>query len=311
MKKLVFLFAIIFTSCFTASAQFSFTSKAGKTFSVSSPPARTDYRGATSIFDYYYTVEDSDLVVYEVIRDEAKTISEIRVINVPIETIDKDYFRVRKGLVGGCILQTGKAYTRYTHAASSNSQETYSEGNLQLDFKTCEEAEAFRGKVLDDELGLGDLDLDLSDKPKEEPKSTMPAHLFALLGGGSRKTYQFSRKTDEIWDMTDNKIFKVGKISGSGEDVQMLDKTDSFYVYKLKNNRLYNGDKATAYSLINDSVCKSIGGGKCDEVFRISRDDESIYSLASDGSKYKYYKIMGQASNEEIFIILALLENLR
>lgn len=309
MKKFIFLFAMLLAFSFTASAQFSFTSKAGKKFSVSSPADIRDIRGGGIYVDFYYTVEDTDLVVYEVVISDGK-VDEVRVVNVPIDTIEKDSFKVRS-FANMWILQTGKPYKSYTHAARINSNETSSQSNLQLNFKTKEAAEAFRGKVLGDELGLGDLDLDLSDKPKEKPKSTMPAHLFALLGGGVRKTYQFNRKTDEVFDYSSNNVFKVGKISGSGEDVQMLDKTDSFFVYKLKDNRLYNGDKATAYSLIGDSVCKTTSPGKCDEVYKISGEDETVYSLASDGTKYKYYTIMGEASNEEIFIILALLENLR
>ncbi len=311
MKKFIFLFAMLLAFSFTASAQFSFTSKAGKKFSVSSTPQNTDYRGSTSIFDYYYTVEDSDLVVYEVVRDDKNVIREVRTVTVPLDTIEKDSFKVRS-FANMWILQTGKPYTRYTHAGDFDSKETSEGDNLQLNFEKREVAEAFRAKVLGDELGIGDLDLDLSDKPKEKPKSTMPAHLFAFIGGGTdKRLYQFSRKTDELWDVAEGNVVKVGKIAGSGEDLQLLDKTDSFFVYKLKNNRLYNGDKATAYSLIDDSVCKTTSSGKCDIVYKFSREDEKVYYVASDGTKYQKFKIMGEASNEEMFIILALMENLR
>jgi hypothetical protein len=306
MKKIVFLFAIIFTFCFTASAQFDFTSNSGKKFSVSSAPQNTDIRGGGFVMEFYYTVEGSDLVVYEVGKSNGAVGNSIAVTNVKIDKIDTNSFKVQK-LVSGCYLQTGTPYTKFTHGSDFNSDDKYSNNNLQLDFKSCDAANEFRTKVLGDsadELDLGDLDLSLEDKPKEKPKSTMPAHLFALIGVGSNKSYQFNRKTDEVWDYSDDKIFKVGKISGSGEDVQMLDKTDSFLTYKLKSNRLYNGDTATAYSIIGDSVCKTIDDGRCDVVYK-------VYSLDSKGTKYKYYTIMGEASNEEIVIILALLENLR
>jgi hypothetical protein len=311
MKKFIFLFAMLLVFSLTASAQFSFTSKAGKKFSVSSAPQKTESRGGGFVMEFYYTVEGSDLVVYEVGKSKGAITNRIAVTNVKIDEINANSFKVQK-INGGCYLQTGTPYTKFEHGSDFNADDKYSNSNLQIDFKSCDDANAFRTKVLGDaadEIDLGDLDLSLEDKPK--PKSTMPAHLFSLLGGGSRKTYQFSRKTDEVWDMTGDSVFKVGKISGSGEDVQMLDKTDSFYVYKLKDNRLYNGDKATAYSLIGDSVCKSIGDGKCDVAYKISKDDETVYSLDYKGTKYKYYTIMGEASNEEIFIILALLEGLR
>ena len=97
MKKFVFLFAMLLAFSLTASAQFEFTSKAGKNFSVSSPADRRDPRGGEMFVDYYYTVEDADLVVYEVIVIGGK-VDEVRVINVPIDPIDTEYFKARKGL---------------------------------------------------------------------------------------------------------------------------------------------------------------------------------------------------------------------
>jgi hypothetical protein len=308
MKKFIFLFAIIFTFCLTASAQFSFTSKAGKKFSVSSAPQNTDLRGGGFVMEFYYTVEGSDLVVYEVGKSNGAITNRIAVTNVKIDEINATGFKVQKS-GSGCYLQTGTPFTKITHGSDFNADDKYSNDNLQINFKSCDVANAFRTKVLGDsadDLDLGDLDLSLEEKPK----STMPAHLFSLVGEGSNKSFQFSRKSDEIWDMTSEKVFKVGKISGSGKDLQMLDKTDSFYTYKLKDNRLYNGDKATAYSLISNTICKSIGGGKCDTVYIISRQDEMIYSFVNE-TKFKEYAILGEGSNEEIFIMLALLEGLR
>jgi hypothetical protein len=318
MKKFIFIFTIIFTFCLTASAQFDFTSKNGEKFSTNSKPDYKEPLGGGSFVDNYYIVSGSELIIYYVPVSTGE-ISEISVTKVDTNKIGLANFNARE-FAGNCSLKLATPVRTYTHYKRGTDIDEYSSSDKGLTFPNCEAANAFKAKIKGNfssekkdeevELELGDIDFNLDDKPKEKPKSTMPAHLFALIGVGSNKSYQFNRKSMEIWDMTGDSVFKVGKISGSGEDVQILDKTDSFYVYKLKDNRLYNGDKATAYSIINDSVCKSIGDGKCDVVYRFNRDEEMVYSVVNNQS-FKEYSIMGEASNEEIFIILALLEGLR
>ena len=318
MKKFVFLFAIVITFCFTASAQFSFTSKNGEKFSTTAKPDYKEPLGGGLFVENYYIVNGSELIIYYVPVSNGE-ISEIGVTKVDTNKIGLANFNARES-AGNCSLKLATPVARYTHYARGTDIDEYSSSDKDLTFPNCEAANAFKAKIKGNfssekkdeevELELGDIDFNLDDKPKEKPSSTMPAHLFSLVGVGSNKSHQFNRKTDEIWDMTDSKVFKVGKISGSGKDLQMLDKTESFYSYKLKDNRLYNGDKATAYSLIGNTVCKSIGGGECETVYKISGEDEMVYSVVNNQS-FKEYAILGEASNEEIFIILALLEGLR
>ncbi len=318
MKKFIFLFAIVITFCFTASAQFDFTSKNGENFSTNSKPDYKEPR-AGGFTDNYYIVSGSELIIYYVPVSDGE-ISEIGVTKVDTNKIGLANFNARES-AGYCRLKLATPVTKYTHYKDGTDIDKYSSSDEDLIFPNCEAANAFKAKIKgnfssekkDEEvdLELGDIDFSLDDKPKEKPKSTMPAYLFSLIGVGSNKTYQFNRESMEVWDNTNRMPFKVGKLSGSGKDLQMLDKTDSFYVYKLKDNRLYNGDTATAYSLISNIVCKSVGGGQCETAYRISREDEMVYSLDYKGTKYKSYTIMGEASNEEIVIILALLEGLR
>jgi hypothetical protein len=318
MKKFIFIFTIIFTFCFTASAQFDFTSKNGERFSTNSKPDYKEPLGGGLFVDNYYIVSGSELIIYYV-PVSTREISEIGVTKVDTNKIGLANFNARE-FAGNCSLKLATPVTTYTHYKRGTDIDEYSSSDKGLTFPNCDAANAFKAKIKGNfssekkdeevELELGDIDFNLDDKPKEKPGSTMPAHLFSLVGEGSNKSFQFSRKSDEIWDMTSENVFKVGKISGSGKDLQMLDKTDSFYTYKLKDNRLYNGDKATAYSLISNTICKSIGGGKCDTVYIISRQDEMIYSFVNE-TKFKEYAILGEGSNEEIFIMLALLEGLR
>lgn len=310
MKKIVFLFAVIFTLSFSASAQFSFTSNAGKKFNVSSAPQRTENRGGGFVMEFYYTVEGSDLVVYEVAKTKGVVSNSIAVIKVSIDKIKADKFKA-KTFNGYCYLQTGTTYTKITHGADYNSNETYTGDNLQLDFKTCDDAEELRKKVLGDaaeDLDLSDLDLDL-DKPKEKPKSTMPAHLFALIGTGSKGFYQFNRKNMEIWDYKTNNVFKVGKIVDSGSQLKMLNAEESYFTYNVKDGKLYNGAKYLDIKLINDNICKSGFDQICFEKWEIDRDNEHIYRVFDNGkTRYEQYKIKGEATNEEILLIFAYLE---
>lgn len=313
MKKIVFLFAIIAVFSFTASAQFSFTNNSGKKFSVSSAPQKTDPRGGGFVMEFYYTVEGSDLVVYEVGKTNGVVGNSIAVTKVAIDTIKSDRFKVRESDFGGCYLQTGTAFTKITHGADYNATDKYSNSNLQLDFKSCDAANELRTKVLGEDLGLDELDLSLEDKPKE--KSKMPAHLFALIGEGSRGFYQFNRKTMEVWDYKPRDIFKVGKINDLGEELQMLDETDSYFTYKIKDSKLYNGDKSLGYSIVAATssgfvICRSLGNGTCNSKYAVDRDAEMVFGIDSNGKRYENYKIMGEASDEEILLILALLEKL-
>jgi hypothetical protein len=305
MKKFIFLFAIVFTFCFTASAQFSFTSKVGKKFSVSSAPQNTESRGGGFVMEFYHTVEGSDLVVYEVGKSDGEISNRIQVTRVPIDKIKASSFKVEKS-GSGCYLQTGTPYTKFTHGSNFNPDDQFSGSNLQLDFKNCDDANAFRTKVLGDsadELDLGDLDLDLEDKPKA--KSTMPAHLFALVGGAASKTYQFNRKNMEVWDYTRDDIFKVGKIS----QLRMLVADESYFTYNVRNGKLYNGDKFLGIELDGDEICKTFNGEKCFSKYEIDREEGILYSVFEDGKKrYKQYTISGEATNEEILLVFALIE---
>lgn len=310
MRKIVFLFAIIAAFTFTASAQFTFTNNSGKEFSVSSAPQKTDPRGGGFVMEFYYTVEGSDLVVYEVGKKNGAVTNSIAVIKVEIDTIKPDRFKVRESDFGGCYLQTGTAFTKITHGSDYAANDTYSNDNLQLDFKSCDAANEFRTKVLGEDLGLEELDLDLEDKPKEKPKSTMPAHLFALIGTADRGFYQFNRKNMEVWDYKPRDIFKVGKIADLGEELRMLAADESYFTYKVKDGKLYNGDKFLGIELVNDIICKSFNGEKCFSRIQIDRDNSYIYSVFDKGNatRYEQYKIMGEATNEEILLIFALLE---
>jgi hypothetical protein len=318
MKKFIFLFALLLAFSLAASAQFDFTSKNGEKFSTNSKPNYKEPLGGGLFVDNYYIVSGSELIIYYVPVSNGE-ITEIGVTKVDTNKIGLANFNARE-FAGNCSLKLATPVTKYTHYKRGTDIEKYSSNDKDLTFPNCEAANAFKAKIKgnfssekkDEEidLELGDVDFSLDDKPKEKPKSTMPAYLFSLFGEGSSKSFQFNRKTMEVWDMTSESVFKVGKISGSGKNVQMLDKTDSFFTYKLKSNRLYNGDTATAYSLIGDTVCKSVGEGKCETAYLISRQDEMVYSVIGN-DKFKEYEIMGEASNEEIFIILALLENLR
>jgi hypothetical protein len=305
MKNIIFIFAIVLTFCFTATAQFSFTSQAGKKFSVSSAPQKTDPRGGGFVMEFYYTVEGSDLVVYEVGKSDGEISNTIQVTKVPIDQIKANSFKVQKS-GSGCYLQTGTPYTKFTHGSNFNPDDKYSSNNLQLDFKNCDDANAFRTKVLGDEadeLDLGDLDLDLEDKPKA--KSTMPAHLFALVGGAASKTYQFNRKNMEVWDYTRDDIFKVGKIS----QLKMLVADESYFTYNVRSGKLYNGDKFLGIELDGDEICKSFNGEKCFSKYEIDREEGILYSVFEDGKKrYKLYTISGEATNEEILLIFAFIE---
>lgn len=310
MKNIVFSLAIVLTFCFSASAQFSFTSNAGKKFSVSSAPQKTDIRSGEFVMEFYYTVEDSDLVVYEVGKKNGALTNSIAVIKVPINQINSQKFKVLKE-GNGCYMQTGTAFTKITHGSDYNSSETYSSDNLQLDFANCDAADALRTKVLGDaadELDLGDLDLDLEDKPKEKPKNTMPAHLFALIGEGNRGFYQFNRKNMEVWDYKSNDIFKVGKIANAGGELKMLNADESYFTYRVKGGKLHNGNKFLDIELVEGSICKSYNGEKCFSRWQIDREDGFIYAVFEGSKRYEQYKIMGEASDEEILLIFAYLE---
>jgi len=311
MKKIVFLFAIVLTFCFTASAQFEFTSKAGKEFSVGFAPQRTENRGGGFVMEFYYTVEGSNLVVYEVAKTKGVISNSIAITTVPIDEIKADRFKVQKTEYG-CYLQTGIPFTKFTHGADYNSDEKYSNDNLQMDFKSCDDAEELRKKVLGDaadDLDLDDLDLSLEDKPKEKPKSTMPAHLFALLGRTKEKSYQFNRKNMEVWDYSSNNVFKVGKIVDSGSELKMLNTDESYFTYRVKDGKLYNGNKFLDIELLGKNICKSFNGEKCFSKWEIDRDNEHIYSVFDKGAtRYEKYKIMGEATDEEILLIFAYLE---
>jgi hypothetical protein len=236
----------------------------------------------------------------------------IAVTKVAIDTIKPDRFKVREADYGGCYLQTGTAFTKITHGADYNANDKYSNSNLQLDFKSCDVANEFRTQVLGEDLGLDELDLSLEDKPKEKPKSTMPAHLFALIGQGSKGFYQFNRKNMEVWDYKPRDIFKVGKVVDNGTDLRMLVADESYFTYKVKDGKLYNGDKFLGIELVNDVICKSFNDEKCFSRFQIDRDNSYIYSVFGKGNatRYEQYKIMGEATNEEILLIFALLEKL-
>jgi hypothetical protein len=305
MKQIIFLFAIVLTFCFTASAQFSFTSKAGKKFSVSSAPQKIEFRGGGFVVEFYYTVEGSDLVAYEVGKSDGEISNTIDVTRVPINKINANSFKVQKS-GSGCYLQTGTPYTKFTHGSNFNPDDKYSNNNLQLDFKNCDDADAFRRQVLGDaadDPDLSDLDLDLEDKPKA--KSTMPTHLFALVGGAASKTYQFNRKSMEVWDYTRDEVFKVGKIS----QLKMLVEDESYFTYNVREGKLYNGDKFLGIELDGDEICKSFNGEKCFSKYEIDREEGVLYSVFEDGKKrYKQYIISGEATNEEILLIFAYIE---
>jgi hypothetical protein len=305
MKKIVYLFAVIAAFSFTASAQFSFTNNAGEKFSVSSPPQKTDPRGGGFVMEFYYTVEGSDLVVYEVGKTNGVVSNSIAVTKVAIDTIKPDRFKVREADYGGCYLQTGTAFTKITHGSDYAANDKYSNSNLQLDFKSCDVANEFRTKVLGEDLGLDELDLDLEDKPKEKAKSTMPAHLFALVGGAASKTYQFNRKNMEVWDYTKDDIFKVGKIS----QLRMLVADESYFTYNVRDGKLYNSDKFLGIELDGDEICKTFNGEKCFSKYEIDREEGILYSVFEDGKKrFKLYTISGEATNEEILLIFAFIE---
>lgn len=310
MKKIVFLFAIVLTFCFTVSAQFEFTSKAGKEFSVSSAPQRSENRGGL-VMEFYYTVEGSNLVVYEVPKTKGKISNSIDVTVVPIDQINKTKFKVQK-IENTCYLQTGTSFTKITHGADYNSNDKYSSDNLSIYFNNCDDAEELRKQVLGDaadDLDLSDLDLSLEDKPKEKPKSTMPAHLFALLGRTKEKSYQFNRKNMEVWDYSSNNIFKVGKIVDSGSELKMLNDDESYFTYRVKDGKLYNGNKFLDIELLGKNICKSFNGERCFSKWEIDRDNEHIYSVFDKGAtRYEKYKIMGEATDEEILLIFAYLE---
>jgi hypothetical protein len=96
----------------------------------------------------------------------------------------------------------------------------------------------------------------------------------------------------------------------------MLDKDESYSTYSVKTvagssyPRVFNGDRRTGFSIIDDAICYSTGNGECEIKYRILRDDEIVYSVA-DNKNFAAYKIMGEATNEEITILLALLERFR
>lgn len=137
----------------------------------------------------------------------------------------------------------------------------------------------------------------------------MPAHLFALLGGGVGKSYQFNRKNMEVWDYTSNDIFKVGKIDDPGAELKMLMADESYFTYNVKDGKLYNGNKFLGIELDGDNICKSYNGEKCFSKFEIDREEGILSSVFENGAKrYKKYTIMGEATNEEILLIFAYLE---
>lgn len=313
MKKFIFLFAMLFAFSLTAAAQFEFTSKAGKKFSVNSAPQDSENSAGGFVMEIYYTVEGLDLVAYYVGKTNGVMSNSIAVVNVKIDKIDSDYFKVKK-LGNGCYLQTGTPYTKITHGSDFNADDNYSSDNLQIDFKSCDVATAFRAKVLGDaadEPDLGDMDLSLEDKPKEKPKNTMPEHLFALIGEGSSKFFQFNRKTMEVWDYTSDSVFKVGKINDLGSDkLQMLSKDDSYATYNVKDGKLFNGTKSLGWELDGDGFIAKLPSGDAYRTYSIDRDAGYVYFVTLENKKLKQYAIMGEASDSEILLIFALLEGI-
>ncbi len=264
--------------------------------------------------EFYYTVEGSNLVVYEVPKTKGKISNSIDVTVVPIGEINKTKFKVQK-FENVCYLQTGTSFTKITHGSDYNANDKYSSDNLSMYFKNCDDAEELRKQVLGDaadDLDLSDLDLDLTDKPKEKPKSTMPAHLFALLGRTTEKSYQFNRKNMEVWDYTSNNVFKVGKIVDSGSQLKMLNADESYFTYNVKDGKLLNSEKQLAVYLAGNYICKDENGEKCFSKWEIDRDNEHIYSVFDKGkTRYEKYKLMGEATNEEILLIFAFAEKLK
>lgn len=310
MKKIILSLAVILTFCFGVSAQFNFTSSDGTTFSNSGEP---DYTGDGHL---YYSVKGSQLVIQQV-GFSGEKISYVRVINVDINKINLDRFRVSK--LGNRYQISLGIPVKWTTYSNSSLPESYQADGYDLSFTSLEAANAFKEKIADNfsqdkkdeefDKALGDLDLDLDDKPKEKPKSKMPAHLFALLGEGSRGAYQFNRKNMEVWDYKSNDIFKVGKIADSGSELKMLNADESYFTYRVKDGKLYNGNKFLDIELVEGNICKSYNGEKCFSKWQIDRDDEYIYSVFDNGAKrYTQYKIMGEATDEEILLIFAYLE---
>ena len=211
--------------------------------------------------------------------------------------------------------------TKYTHYKSGTDIDEYSSSDKDLTFPNCEAANAFKAKIKgnfssekkDEEvdLELGDLDLSVEEKPKEKPKNTMPAHLFALIGEGSSKFFQFNRKTMEVWDYTSDSIFKVGKINDLGSDkLQMLNKDENYSTYNVKDGKLFNGTKSLGWELDGDGFIAKLPNGQTYRTYSIDRDAGYVYFVTPENEKLKQYAIMGEASDSEILLIFALLEGI-
>lgn len=309
MKKIFLSAVLILAFCLGVSAQFSFTASDGTTFENSNEP---DYKLDGHL---YYSIKDSRLAVYQV-RFGGEKVSSVRVMNVDLNRINLDQFRVSK--LGNRYLLSLGIPVKWTTYSDAFPTESYQADGYDLSFASLEAANAFKAKIAasfstdkkDEEFdkALGDLDLDLDDKPKEKPKSKMPAHLFALIGEGDRGFYQFNRKNMEVWDYKASDIFKVGKIADTGSELKMLNADESYFTYRVKDGKLYNGNKFLDVELVEGNICKGYNGEKCFSKFVIDRANEFIYSVFDGNKRYKQYAIMGEASDEEILLIFAYLE---
>lgn len=193
------LFAIVITFCFTASAQFTFTASDGTTISNSNEP---DYRLDGHL---YYSIKGSQLQIPKLVFSSGK-VNSVRVINVDINKINLNQFRVSK--LGDRYFISLRIPVKWTTYSATFPVESSQAGGFDLSFANLEAANSFKAKIAtsfspdkkDEEFdkALSELDLDLEDNPKEKPKSKMPAHIFALIGEGGRGFYQFNRK---IWNL--------------------------------------------------------------------------------------------------------------
>jgi hypothetical protein len=179
MKNFIFIFAIVLTFCFTASAQFMFTAADGTKISNSAKPDK----GKNTPFVRYYSVVGNEIVVHDPYDKDGK-IEHVYVTRVTINEIDVKSFEINKSAMG-FVLYFKAQMNIIKHSNDEEDGKEISRDDIGLPFETLEAANAFRDKVVakfttaqkndlkeaEFENSLADLDLSLDDKPKGESES--------------------------------------------------------------------------------------------------------------------------------------------
>ncbi len=253
MKKIIFLFAIIAAFSFTASAQFSFIAADGTKFSSSVKPDK----GSKDNFEYYYSVEGSDVISKEIAYKNGLATS-VYVEKLAVNDINLDGFQVKQ-LYGETVWVFSAAgnvkIAKYSKDDSNVKQDSGS--GLSLLFQTREAADAFKEKIagkftgakkdeyskkVENEMvdkSIGELDLSLGDEPatSDSDSSDSSSDDSSNNSSSSNSSSNNSSSNNSSSNSTSNTTpKKKGKIL-----VKIRNKTETTYAIEYTSSSTADG----------------------------------------------------------------------